>query len=100
VPPCLATDARPALPEKYWIDKAPTQVQPGTRRVTDQKPSGRSQNEVYERTTHYDEYGRQVGQTHKTAHGDPSIHPNPHHHTRNPKTGEVSGPLPGVHPEC
>jgi filamentous hemagglutinin len=46
-----------------------------------------------------DEYGRQVGQTHKTAHGEPSVHPNPHHHTRNPQTDKVSGPLPGLHPE-
>ncbi|WP_426733429.1 RHS repeat-associated core domain-containing protein [Myxococcus faecalis] len=90
----------PALPESYWTNKkAPTQVQPGTRRLTDQKPSGRAQDEVYERTTHYDTYGRQVGQTHKTGHGEPAVHPNPHHHTRHPRTGEVSAPLPGVHPD-
>lgn len=77
----------PALPE--------TQVQPGTRRVTNPKPSGRAQGEVYERTTHSDEYGRQIGQTHKTTHGEPAIHPNPHHHIRHPKTGEVSDPFPG-----
>ena len=103
-PSCSLADAsaikRPALPEEYWLKKeAPTQVQPGTRRLTDQKPSSRSRNEVYERTTHYDEYGRQVGQTHKTSHAGPAAHPNPHHHVRNPQTGERSDPLPGVHPE-
>lgn len=91
---------KPALPDSYWINKkAPTQVDPGTRRITDMKPSGRSQGEVYERTSHYDQYGRQVGQTHKTAHGEPAVHPNPHHHRRNPVTCEVSDPLPGVHPD-
>ena len=91
---------KPALPDSYWINKkAPTQVDPGTRRITEMKPSGRSRGEIYERTTHYDEYGRQIGQTHKTAHGEPAVHPNPHHHTRNPVTGEVSGPIPGVHPD-
>ena len=91
---------KPALPDSYWINKkAPTQVDPGTRRITDMKPSGRSQGEVYERTSHYDQFGRQTGQTHKTAHGEPAVHPNPHHHTRNPVTGEVSDPLPGVHPD-
>ena len=97
---CRAAAKTPALPDRYWINKkAPTQVDPGTRRITDMKPSGRSQGEVYERTSHYDQFGRQSGQTHKTAHGEPAVHPNPHHHTRNPVTGEVSDPLPGVHPD-
>ena len=89
-----------ALPESYWKDKqAPTQVAPGTRQITEMKPSSRSQGEVYERTTQYDEYGRSTGQTHRTSHGEPSVHPNPHHHLRNPKTGQTTGPHPGVHPD-
>ncbi|MGM5629624.1 hypothetical protein O2K51_01880 [Apibacter raozihei] len=28
-----------------------------------------------------------VGQTHYTSHGEPDIHPNPHHHKYDPKTG-------------
>ena len=95
----LAAKLGPALPEKYWKDrKAPTQVQPGTRTVTDIKPSSRGKGDMYERITHYDEYGRSIGQTHTTDHGQPDIHPNPHHHTRNPVSGEQSGPLPGPHP--
>ncbi len=91
---------KPALPDDYWKKrKAPTQIEPGTRRVTDNKPSARKRDETYERTTHYDQYGRQVGQTHKTDHGEPNVHPNPHYHTRNPVTGEVSNPNPGVHPD-
>jgi len=80
------------LPDSYWINrKAPTQVTPGTRTVNVDKPS--SSGGTYHSTTHYDEYGRQIGQTHRTNHGysDPSssqFHPNPHHHRRNPITGE------------
>jgi RHS repeat-associated protein len=88
-----------ALPDSYWIDKeAPTQVAPGTRQATDRKPSSRSKGEVYDRTTYYDQFGRSIGQTHDTHHGEPSVHPKPHHHTRNPSTGETSGPKPGHHP--
>jgi RHS repeat-associated protein len=87
------------LDDKVWErQKAPTQVSPGTRRVTDQKPSSRKKGEVYVRTTYYDEYGRQIGQTHETDHGEPKVHPSPHYHIRNPITGQVSGPLPGRHP--
>ena len=100
---------KPALPDSYWKNKkAPDQVTPGTKSVTDQKPSSRS-NETYERTTHYDEYGRSTGQTHRTSHGEPASHPNPHHHRRNPATGEqVRNPNPpgeapkvweGTHPD-
>lgn len=97
---CFKFKRKPNLPDEYWKNrKAPTQVDPGTRRVTDMKPSSRKQGETYERTTHYDEFGRSKGQTHRTDHGQPDIHPNPHHHTRNPKTGQESGPLPGTHPE-
>jgi RHS repeat-associated protein len=89
----------PALPESHWKDqRAPTQVAPGTKSITDMKPSGRSAGEVYKRTTHYDQFGRSVGQTHHTSHGQPAIHPNPHHHTRNPITGQSSGPKPGPLP--
>jgi len=62
------------------------------------KPSGRSKGEVYKRTSYYDEYGRQTGQTHHTSHGEPAVHPDPHYHTRDVKTGEVSDPIPGTHP--
>jgi filamentous hemagglutinin len=54
--------------------------------------------EEYNRTSYYDEYGRLIGQTHETDHGQPDVHPNPHHHIRDPKTGKVSPPLPGRHP--
>jgi hypothetical protein len=80
------------LPDSYWIDRqAPTQVTPGTRTVNVEKPS--SSGGTYHSTTHYDEFGRQIGQTHRTHHGysnpdSPQFHPNPHHHRRNPITGE------------
>ncbi len=80
---------KPALPDKYWVNKkAPTQVTPGTRTINDPaKPS--SAGGTYHSTTHYDEFGRQIGQTHRTTHGR-SDHPNPHHHhhRRDPVTGE------------
>jgi hypothetical protein len=78
--------AGPALDEKYWSErKAPTQVEPGTKQITEMKPSSRKKGEVYERSTFYDEYGRSEGQSHPTDHGEPDIHPNPHHHLRDPK---------------
>ena len=86
------TPSNTALPESYWINKkAPTQIAPGTRTATIEKPS--SKGGTYSSTTHYDEYGRQVGQTHRTHHGysdptSPQFHPNPHHHRRDPITGE------------
>jgi RHS repeat-associated protein len=83
-----ATPAVPAIPQAYWADKhAPTQVTPGVRILVDSKPSGRVQGEVYTRVSHYDQYGRLIAQTHYTTHGQPSIHPNPHHHQYNPGTG-------------
>lgn len=95
---CPDSPNKPALPDDYWKNKkAPTQVPPGTERITDEKPSSRK-NETYERTTYYDEYGRSVGQTHGTDHNEPEVHPNPHHHTRDPKTGQESGPKSGRHP--
>jgi RHS repeat-associated protein len=89
------------VPEGYWEKKqAPTQTTPGTSQLTDLKPSGRSSGEIYERTTHYDQYGRSTGQTHMTSHGEPQVHPNPHHHLRDPKTGSAVPPKirPGLHP--
>ncbi|GEM_PF-1082216 len=75
------------LPDKYWINKTtPTQVTPGTRTVNDPaKPS--SAGGTYHSTTHYDEFGRLIGQTHRTTHGR-SDHPNPHHHRRDPVSKE------------
>jgi len=91
--------AKPSLPDEYWKNKqAPTQTTPGTKETVDMKPSSRSQGETYKRTTYYDEYGRSTGQTHETSHGEPDVHPNPHHHLRDPKTGQQSGSIPGVHP--
>ncbi len=80
------------LPDSYWIDKrSPKQVTPGTRTINEMKPS--SGGGQYHKTTHYDEFGRQIGQTHRTSHGysNPNgkhYHPNPHHHRRDPITGE------------
>lgn len=91
--------------QKYWQKKTPTQVPPGIHRLVDQKPSRRSKGEVYKRVSHYDEYGRMIGQTHYTSHGEPSIPPNPHHLRRNPISGQqLPNPdnrtkiWPGVHP--
>jgi hypothetical protein len=76
-----------ALPDSYWIKKkAPTQIEPGTRTVTIQKPS--RSGGTYTSTSHYDEFGRLTGQTHRTDHGRPDTHPSPHHHRRDPITGE------------
>jgi hypothetical protein len=77
-----------ALPDSYWTDKRlPKQVTPGTRRIDIGKPSGRSTGEVYEKTGHYDKHGRLVAITDRTAHGEPALHPNPHHHRFDPITG-------------
>jgi RHS repeat-associated protein len=95
-------DARGTLiPDSYWMNKeAATEVTPGTKAVTDMKPSSRDKGAIYERTTHYDEYGRSKGQTHMTDHGEPNVHPNPHHHLRNPNNGQnIKGARPGVHPD-
>jgi len=95
------------LPDSYWAKKkAPTQVTPGTRQTTDIKPSSRGDGSPYRRDTHYDEYGRQTGQTHHGSHGEPDVHPNPHHHRRDPATGQkIKNPedgtkiFPGPHPD-
>lgn len=73
--------------DEYWKAKhAPTQVTPGITKITEVKPSSRA-NESYRRVSHYDEYGRLIAQTHYTSHGEPDIHPNPHHHRYDPATG-------------
>lgn len=98
----FANDSKgPLLPESYWKNKeAPIQVTPGTTRAVDIKPSSRKKDEFYERTTHYDEYGRSKGQTHMTDHGQPDVHPNPHHHVRDVERNQnVKGARPGVHPD-
>ena len=82
-------DDGPLLPDDYWKKKkAPFQREPGSGDITSQKPSSKS-DEVYTKTEHYDEYGRLEGITDYTSHNDPLAHPwNPHHHPRNPATGE------------
>jgi len=78
----------PALPDSYWLNKQlAKQVTPGTRRIDIRKPSGRSAGEIYDKTGHYDEHGRLVAITDRTAHGQPVLHPKPHHHRFDPKTG-------------
>ncbi|MEW8660623.1 MAG: RHS repeat-associated core domain-containing protein [Candidatus Thiodiazotropha endolucinida] len=79
---------KPVVPDEYWINKrSPNQVTPGTRTTNDYaKPS--SAGGTYHSTTHYDQFGRRTGQTHRTTHGRPDSHPNPHHHRRDPITGE------------
>lgn len=95
----LAIGAAGVFGDIYWQQKeAPTQVEPGTKQITDMKPSSRSKGEVYERTTYYDDFGRSLGQTHYTSHGEPDVHPNPHYHLRDPITGQTFGPFPGIHP--
>lgn len=80
--------ATPALPDSYWIKRrAPLQISPGKRVINDYaKPS--SKGGTYHSTSHYDEFGRSIGQTHRTNHGRPNDHPNLHHHRRDPITGE------------
>jgi hypothetical protein len=71
------------------------QAAPGTRSITDQKLSSET-GELYPRETIFDEYGRRIGNNDFTNHGG-ADHPNPHHHTRNPLTGE-RGSGSGLHP--
>ena len=103
----LVHNACPVDPEaeryrKYWESRASSpnryrdQVAPGTRSVTDQKLS-RETGELYNRESIYDEYGRRIGTNDFTTHGR-GDHTLPHHHLRDPITGERSGPLPGLHP--
>ncbi len=81
-------DAARALLDDYFRNRvAPNQVTPGTRKVNNAaKPS--TTGSSYHQTTHYDEFGRNIGRTDRTTHGRPSDHPDPHHHRRNPITGE------------
>lgn len=84
---------KPLLPDNYWIFKqSPTQVTPGVRVVNDyEKPS--SAGGTYHQTTHYDEFGRLIGRTDRTSHGDAATHPNPHHHRIDPRNGKrLKGP--------
>lgn len=86
------------LPDSYWKNRwSPTQVTPGIRQISENKPSSRA-NETYAKTTFYDQFGREIGQEHCTDHGEPAVHPDPHHHTRNPITGQRSKALPGEFP--
>ncbi|UTW45819.1 VCBS repeat-containing protein [bacterium SCSIO 12696] len=82
------TTNKTALPDEYWIYKRnPNQVTPGTRTINDvEKPS--SSGGTYHQTTHYDEFGREVGRTDRTTHGREIDHPNPHHHRIDPVTRE------------
>ncbi|MCY1033719.1 RHS repeat-associated core domain-containing protein [Corallococcus sp. BB11-1] len=90
--------AAPVIPDEYWAgQQALVQITPGSARaIDDLKPSSRAKGEEYVRTSHYDAYGRLVGQDHPTAHGESGVHPNPHHHVRDPKTNSRSGPKPGL----
>lgn len=97
--------------QKYWEQdysnsdgqntRQRDQVPPGTDSITDQKKSS-SSDEVYERETVYDEYGRRVGNTDYTDHGRPDVHDNPHHHSNPPigpgNQGQHGPAEPGVHP--
>ena len=76
--------------DDYWRTyRTPGQVTPGTREIVIyNKPSSKGGD--YTHVTHYDEYGRQVAQTHFSHHGysNPTkegYHPNPHHHRSDPK---------------
>lgn len=44
------------------------------------KPSSSGNNSMYFHTSHYNAFGRQIGQTHRSDHGRPQNHSNPHHH--------------------
>lgn len=75
------------LPDSYWQNKqAPLQITPTGRieMIETMKASSKS-GKTYRSITHYDQYGRMIGQTHHSHHGyiNPSssqFHPNPHHH--------------------
>jgi RHS repeat-associated protein len=84
--------------------RSPTQI-PGTgapQRVEVSKIS-EGTGQPYTHVSHYDDQGRLIGQTHYTDHGR-SDHTNPHHHVRDPATGErMKSPngtrvWPGPHP--
>ncbi|MDN5489157.1 MAG: DUF6531 domain-containing protein [Acinetobacter sp.] len=75
------------LPDNYWINEygrtsnqRDQYATPGTRTVNTMKPSSSPGNPLYLHTSHYDAFGRQVGQTHRTDHGRPRDHASPHHH--------------------
>jgi len=75
------------LPDSYWINdygrsnnQRDQYATPGVRTVNTMKPSSSTGNPLYLHTSHYDAFGRQIGQTHRTDHGRPRDHANPHHH--------------------
>lgn len=75
------------LPDSYWINEygrtsnqRDQYATPGTRTVNTMKPSSSPGNPLYLHTSHYDAFGRQIGQTHRTDHGRPRDHASPHHH--------------------
>lgn len=80
----------PELPQKYWFNhgKKVFQTTPGVRMVQDYNKASTT-DVPYHRTKHFDMFGREIGQTHRSHHGQPDpnskgYHPNPHHHRRDP----------------
>ena len=74
---------------RYWCFIFGFGITLGTRTTNDDNKASQSGG-TYHRTTHYDEFGREIGQTHRTHHGfsNPKgehYHPNPHHHRRDPR---------------
>jgi hypothetical protein len=66
--------------QKYWNDAKLKQYTPGIRELhrTQVSKDGRY---TYDTVSHFDEYGRLIGETHFSTHpSTPLIHPNPHHH--------------------
>jgi RHS repeat-associated protein len=84
----LNGDVKPATYE------APTQINTGERRVEVTKISSET-GQPYQHVSHYDDQGRLVGQTHYTDHGRSNVHTNPHHHRRDPETGQRLKSPPG-----
>lgn len=77
--------------------RSPLSVTPGTTRVEVTKISENT-GLPYQHVAHYDDQGRLIGQTHYTDHGRPQQHTVPHHHRRDPETGERLKSPPGSEP--
>jgi hypothetical protein len=66
-----------ALPDEAWDKKAPKQVEPGTKEITQQKYNPETK-KLETSKVKYDKYGRQIERTDYTDHGTPKIHKKPH----------------------
>ena len=67
----------------YWHNAKLNQASPGTQSLSRMQLSANGQY-TYLSTTHFDQFGRRIAETHYTTHPSTGVlHPNPHYHLYN-----------------